>query len=306
MLTVGDKFPALTLPVQQGTSALPAGETIDLGDTDGKWKVLFYWPKDFTFVCPTEIIGYGESQGRFRRSRRRADRRLDRHRFRPLRLAQVGRAARRTAISPGSPTTRRNWPTRSASSRRTRASRFAPPSSSIRTTSSSTSRSTASTVGRNPQETLRVLDALQTDELCPCNWQPGRRGAEARRLTSGPGETRLSGRGEHRLRAPFLNAEDLTPMSLKALRRHACPIMPRICGSTSRSLLGDQALSDQRKYGLLLACAHGSGYQPLVDAAEAEAAEQAVAGGRQCRSRGGGGDGDEQCLLSLRPPRLEP
>ena len=28
-------------------------------------------------------------------------------------------------------------------------------------------------VGRNPQEALRVLDALQTDELCPCNWQAG-------------------------------------------------------------------------------------------------------------------------------------
>ena len=28
-------------------------------------------------------------------------------------------------------------------------------------------------VGRNPQETLRVLDALQTDELCPCNWEKG-------------------------------------------------------------------------------------------------------------------------------------
>jgi len=38
------------------------------------------------------------------------------------------------------------------------------------------------------------------------------------------------------------------------------------------SLVGDQTLGDQRKYGLLLACAHGSGYKPLVDAAEAEAA----------------------------------
>jgi peroxiredoxin (alkyl hydroperoxide reductase subunit C) len=28
-------------------------------------------------------------------------------------------------------------------------------------------------VGRNPKESLRVLDALQTDELCPCNWQKG-------------------------------------------------------------------------------------------------------------------------------------
>jgi len=29
-------------------------------------------------------------------------------------------------------------------------------------------------IGRNPNEVLRVLDALQTDELCPCNWQPGK------------------------------------------------------------------------------------------------------------------------------------
>jgi lipoyl-dependent peroxiredoxin subunit C len=28
-------------------------------------------------------------------------------------------------------------------------------------------------VGRNPREVLRILDALQTDELCPCNWQQG-------------------------------------------------------------------------------------------------------------------------------------
>ena len=32
---------------------------------------------------------------------------------------------------------------------------------------------TAGSVGRNPQEVLRVLDALQTDELCPCNWKQG-------------------------------------------------------------------------------------------------------------------------------------
>ena len=38
------------------------------------------------------------------------------------------------------------------------------------------------------------------------------------------------------------------------------------------SLLADQLLGDDRKYGLLLACAHGTGYKPIVDAAEAEAA----------------------------------
>eukprot|EP01037_Dinobryon_pediforme_P042256 gene42256-52493_t len=58
MLTIGDKLPDFTVPVQQGVSALPAGETLSQDAFPGKWKVLFYWPKDFTFVCPTEIVGY--------------------------------------------------------------------------------------------------------------------------------------------------------------------------------------------------------------------------------------------------------
>ena len=65
MLTVGDKLPGLTVPVQQGVAALPAGETLNLGKSDGKWKVLFYWPKDFTFICPTEIVGYYQLKGDF-------------------------------------------------------------------------------------------------------------------------------------------------------------------------------------------------------------------------------------------------
>ena len=40
------------------------------------------------------------------------------------------------------------------------------------------------------------------------------------------------------------------------------------------SILSDQLLGDQKKYGLLLACAHGSGYRPLVAAAEAECASK--------------------------------
>jgi len=38
------------------------------------------------------------------------------------------------------------------------------------------------------------------------------------------------------------------------------------------SILNDQLLGEERKLGLLLSCAHGSGYKPLVEAAEAEAA----------------------------------
>jgi alkyl hydroperoxide reductase subunit D len=71
------------------------------------------------------------------------------------------------------------------------------------------------------------------------------------------------------------------------------------------SLLSDQTLGDQRKYGLLLACAHGTGYRPIVAAAEAEV-EGKLARGGQRGARRRGGDGDEQRLLPLRPPRFEP
>ena len=138
MLTVGDKFPTLTLPVQQGTDALPNGETIDLAATNGKWKVLFYWPKDFTFICPTEIIGYGDLKGDF------ADRdavligaSTDTS-ARPLSPGASLTSGWRHAISRGSPTMARSSRARWASCTKTKAWPCARPSSSIRTMSSST------------------------------------------------------------------------------------------------------------------------------------------------------------------------
>jgi len=59
-------------------------------------------------------------------------------------------------------------------------------------------------------------------------------------------------------------------MSLKAFA-DALPDYAKDLRLNVGSLLNDQALGDQRKYGLLLACAHGSGYKPLVEATEAEA-----------------------------------
>ena len=65
MLTVGDTFPNFTAKIQNGT-ALPAEfETITEQSYAGKWKVVFFWPKDFTFVCPTEIVGFNELAGDF-------------------------------------------------------------------------------------------------------------------------------------------------------------------------------------------------------------------------------------------------
>ena len=184
MLTVGDKLPALTVPVQQGTPRCPAGETLDLGETNGKWKVLFYWPKDFTFVCPTEIVGYGELKQDFADRDADPDRRFDRHRPCPLRLAQVGRAAGRCGfpVDRGQQegAGRRARHLRPEEGVAYRATFIIDPDNVIQHVTVN-----GLNVGRNPAGTLRVLDALQTDELCPCNWTRGRRGTEASGL-SGP------------------------------------------------------------------------------------------------------------------------
>jgi alkyl hydroperoxide reductase subunit AhpC len=172
MLTVGDKLPGLTVPIQQGASALPNGETIDLAQTDGKWKILFYWPKDFTFVCPTEIIGYGELLQDFADrdavligastdtshvhfAWRRSDPRLAEADF-PW-IADNSRALAEALgiLDPDEGVAYR-------------ATFIVDPDNVIQHVTVN-----GLNVGRNPQETLRVLDALQTDELCPCNWTAG-------------------------------------------------------------------------------------------------------------------------------------
>ncbi len=172
MLTVGDKFPALTLPVQQGVAALPNGETIDTGETGGKWKVVFFWPKDFTFICPTEIIGYGELKNDFADrdavligastdtdfvhfAWRKSDERLAACDFpwiadNSKKLASaLGIVAEPEGVA-------------------FRATFIVDPHNVIQHVTVN-----GLNQGRNPAEALRVLDALQTDELCPCNWSQG-------------------------------------------------------------------------------------------------------------------------------------
>ena len=172
MLTVGDTLPELTLPVQQGVDALPGGETIDLAETNGKWKILFYWPKDFTFVCPTEIAGYAELKQDFEDrdavligastdtahvhfAWRRSDEQLANADFpwiadNGAKLAEaLGILDRNEHVA-------------------FRATFIVDPDNIIQHVTVN-----GLNVGRNPAETLRVLDALQTDELCPCNWSAG-------------------------------------------------------------------------------------------------------------------------------------
>ena len=59
---VGNKAPDFT------AQALVNGEfkDVSLSDYDGKWKLLFFYPLDFTFVCPTEIIAYSDAADKFK------------------------------------------------------------------------------------------------------------------------------------------------------------------------------------------------------------------------------------------------
>ena len=65
MLTIGDKFPSFDLRAVVSTDARTAFTQVNEKTDAGKWKVVFFWPKDFTFVCPTEIAAFGKLNKEF-------------------------------------------------------------------------------------------------------------------------------------------------------------------------------------------------------------------------------------------------
>src|ERR1700722_8632335 len=65
MLTVGDKFPDFSVKAVVSTDPRTAFQDFTQDSDKGKWKLVFFWPKDFTFVCPTEIAGFGKLNGDF-------------------------------------------------------------------------------------------------------------------------------------------------------------------------------------------------------------------------------------------------
>src|SRR5882724_1912553 len=66
MLTVGDKFPQFNLKATVSIDSVEkAFAPIDNNTYKGKWLLVFFYPKDFTFVCPTEIKGFGDLNNQF-------------------------------------------------------------------------------------------------------------------------------------------------------------------------------------------------------------------------------------------------
>ncbi len=172
MLTVGNRFPDFNLKAVVSNDPKSAFTEVSNASDAGKWKVVFFWPKDFTFVCPTEIAAFGRLNVEF------ADRdaviygvsidseyvhlawRQSHADLKALPFPMVSDIRRELASALGVLDQKEGVALR--------ATFIVDPEGIIRFVSVNDL-----SVGRNPQEVLRVLDALQTDELCPCNWQKG-------------------------------------------------------------------------------------------------------------------------------------
>src|SRR6185369_603436 len=66
MLGVGEKFPSFSVKATVSTDLKSAFVETTEESYPGKWKVYFFWPKDFTFVCPTEIAAFGKLNKEFK------------------------------------------------------------------------------------------------------------------------------------------------------------------------------------------------------------------------------------------------
>ena len=134
----------------------------------GKWKILYFYPKDFTFVCPTEIVEFAKLNSDFadrdavllggsvdnefvklawRREHKDLNK-LNHYAFGDVKgelIDQLGIRDKEAGVA-------------------LRATFVIDPDNVIQHVSVNNLN-----VGRNPEEILRILDGLQTDELCPCN-----------------------------------------------------------------------------------------------------------------------------------------
>lgn len=171
MKTVGDKLTAFTVTGVRPGQPEDAFFDITENSFEGKWKVIVYYPKDFTFVCPTEIVAYDKLTGDF------ADRDA------VLLTGSTDNEFCKVAWQRSHSDLQKITHNQFADTQRGDMSLieqlgvfYAPAGAALRATfivdpDNVIQHVTVNNlnVGRSPEETLRVLDALQTGELCACN-----------------------------------------------------------------------------------------------------------------------------------------
>jgi len=183
MKTIGDKIDGFAI-VGVKPGRLDASddvfETLTEKSFPGKWKVIVYYPKDFTFVCPTEIVAYDKLAKDFE------DR--DAVLLTGSTDNEFCKIAWRNAHEDLKKTNSwmfadqiRGWSyddenNISLSGLADQLGIITPQGVALRATfivdpNNIIQHVTVNNldVGRNPEETLRILDALQTGELCACN-----------------------------------------------------------------------------------------------------------------------------------------
>ena len=178
MKTVGDSLGPFTItgvkPGQPEDAFFPITEK----SFEGKWKIIVYYPKDFTFVCPTEIVAYdklfqdfadrdavlltGSTDNEFCKvawQKAHADLQKIKH----IQFADTARHQKGEERG-------------SVSLIEQLGVFYAPAGAALRATfivdpNNVIQHVTVNNldVGRSADEALRILDALQTGELCPCN-----------------------------------------------------------------------------------------------------------------------------------------
>ncbi len=171
MITVGDHFPSFEVYACVSTEADKEFATIDHKTYEGRWRVVFFWPMDFTSVCPTELVAFGALDSAF-----------------------TERGTQVLGVSTDTEYVHLAW-------RQNRADLAELPFPMLADTKRELSQAcgvlgddgvaqratfivdadnvvqfsmvTAGDIGRNVDEVLRMLDALQTGESIPCGWSPG-------------------------------------------------------------------------------------------------------------------------------------
>ena len=177
IMTVGEKFPEFELLALKGGNLAEANaqqpedyfETVSLNTYPGKWKVVFFYPKDFTFVCPTEIAAFGKLDEEFQdRDTQILGGSVD-NEFSHFNWRATHEELKDVPFPMFSDIKHeliRALGVENADGVADRATFIIDPDGIIQFVSV-----TPDAVGRNVDEVLRVLDALQSEEVCACNWQ---------------------------------------------------------------------------------------------------------------------------------------
>lgn len=172
MLGVGKPFPQFDLKAVVSTDPKTAFKDVKNSTYKGQWLVVFFYPKDFTFVCPTEIKGFDDLNGQFKDREAQVLAASTDSEFVHLAWRQHEEKLNKLSIPMLSDIKRDLTNALGILDEKEgvaqRATFIVDPDGIIRFVYV-----TDLSVGRNPKEVLRILDGLQTDELCPCNWEKG-------------------------------------------------------------------------------------------------------------------------------------